>query len=373
MKKLNKVVAAALAVTVAVSFAATLAACNSTGGKEPQFTYKLVDDDAYSKQSYYRLTACKLPDGFSGEVEIPSTYEGKPVQELVYYSRSAGGTGQSVIYSEGELGDVTIKIPNTVRYISEYVFPLRSSSMKINFVDYGKVSESNYCSVEWFKYFGHDEHNIPNHTLYISAPIECESLTEINIPKGTFFEYGVAKQCTALADVNFEGNLAKGANVSFNGCSALTSLNVPATPDGILTLSDCQKIQTVKCGNGFKEVDWGSIDTHTDESGVTYKTDLKYIILPEGVKKVVCPPTDVDKDFAPSCKFNDFAGLFFNVNNSSDFGKDYGVQFKFNLARQDGDPRIAHSNSDVPGYAYYFSDTQISGAWHYVNEVPTKW
>ena len=146
----------------------------------------------------------------SGDVVIPSEFNGLPVKEIGFRAFD-----NSAITS--------VVIPNSVTIIGEYAFY------------YCK----NLASI-----------NIPNSITTISelAFNFCTSLTSIVIPDSvTTIGNGAFSRCTSLTSINIPNSVTTIGSSTFNDCSSLTSINIPnsVTTIDYSAFSNCSSLTNV--------------------------------------------------------------------------------------------------------------------------------
>ena len=156
-----------------------------TGEATYTATYNAVPLDFSDMGDYYRCNGLKN-NSYAGEVNIPSTWKGKPVQTIYEYG-FAGCTGIT-----------SVNIPSSVTDIGQRAF--RNSSI---------TSISIPGSVQ----------SIPEYICY-----NCSKLTNITLNEGTTVIGSYAFYGAAIRELKLVDSLATISGYSFGECSQLTRI-----------------------------------------------------------------------------------------------------------------------------------------------------
>ncbi len=213
---------------------------------EKVFTFEF---DAYS-QSYTVTGLVKEVGEFempsSGVLEIPSSYQGKPVTQI--------GSGAF----EGRTDIVgSVVIPDSVKTIKFNAFLGCSALTGINIPD--SVTE-----------IGSD------------AFSGCYALQSIIIPKCmTTIGNGVFRGCSTLTGINISDSVTEIESNAFLGCSSLASITIPdgVTSIGSSAFESCSALETVEISDTSQLTSIGT-DTFKNCSSLTS------INIPDGVTEI---------------------------------------------------------------------------------------
>lgn len=173
-------------------------------------SYKLMNNGTYELTKAYRI---------SENIEIPSTYKGKPVSSIGAEAFAFSGVYQVVI-------------PDSVKTINHRAFYYCTNLTSIT------ISSS-------VKEIG------------ISAFEGCKRLKSMTFPeKVRSLPQAVLKDCLALTAINFEGNMTSIGEWAFKNCKSLTTINLP---DGITeikqeTFKDCISLEELSLPIGLTSI-----------------------------------------------------------------------------------------------------------------------
>ena len=224
MKKKFLVVLLALVVASVSAFALT--ACGETTDDEKDKTtdngikYTLLADDTYEVSS-------GRGSDVSGEITIPSTYEGKSVTSI----------GKQSFYGNPRVTSVTI--PDSVKTIDEEAFKMCTKLVTVKMTD-SVTSIGKNAFAECYA---------------LSDVTLSSAITELN---STFFN------CRELTSITIPSGVRNIGDAAFIGCEGLESITLPAsvTRLGVNVFADCKKLTSINFG-GTKQ-QWNSI---TKENG----------------------------------------------------------------------------------------------------------
>lgn len=152
-------------------------------------------------------------------LEIPSRYNGKPVLKI---DSSAFNGCQSLL---------SVILPNTIVYISEYAFAHCTNLTRID-IKSGIISIGNYA-------------------FYC-----CDGLTSINLPDSlTSIGTDIFANCVSLENVTLPSGITSIKVREFSNCINLTSIFIPKSVTTIAdgAFNNCYNIQTVYYGGTSNE------------------------------------------------------------------------------------------------------------------------
>ncbi len=225
---------------------------------------------------------CTNTEALTGDIEIPSTLDGKNVVEL----------GSEAF--KGATNITKVVIPNTVKEIGLWAFQGCTSLSKIDLGNVERIKDSSFknctslTSVKLPKTLNKDASGAPflgctnlkeivlEEGMTVVPDYVCAStpITEIKIPN-TVKEIGLwaFKGCTSLSKIDL-GNVERIKDSSFKNCTSLTSVKLPKT-------------------------------LNKDASGAPFLgcTNLKEIVLEEGMTVVpdyVCASTPITEIKIPN-------------------------------------------------------------------------
>ena len=277
------------------------------------FTFSLNSD-----RKSYKVTGLAQDIGefempSSGVLEIPATYQGKPVTGIGYeaFSGRTDIAGSVVIPNgvtsiersafSGCSSLTEITIPEGVTSIRESTFYGCSSLTSINIPD-GVTSIGGEafsgCSAL-------TNITIPDSVTSIGqyAFRDCSALTSINIPEGVTSIGGYAfRGCSALTSINIPEGVTSIETETFSGCSGLTNITIP---DGVISIGTqafrgCSALTNITIPDGVKSIGisafygCSALTNITIPEGVTQIGDFAFkncsnltdITIPEGVTRV---------------------------------------------------------------------------------------
>lgn len=210
IKKKNLVVLLALVVVSVSAFALT--ACSETTDDEKDKTtdngikYTLLANDTYE------VTSGKGSD-VSGEITIPSTYEGKSVTSI----------GKQSFYGNPIVTSVTI--PDSVKTIGEEAFKMCNKLVTVKMTD-------SVTSI------GKD------------AFAECTVLSDITLSNAITELSGTFYNCKAITSFTVPSGVKRIVDAAFSGCDNMESVTIPAsvTKLGVSAFWGCSKLTSINFG-----------------------------------------------------------------------------------------------------------------------------
>ena len=232
-------------------------ACSS--GKKPMLQYDLNQDGESYAVSFHGT-------GVKGKIEIPSSYEGKPVTKIGDYAFS------------GCDGLTSVVVPDTVTEIGDCAFygcyKMTSANIPANVTEIGYRAFDGCGALASL--------TLPHGLTLIEGGAfrGCSSLTEITIPEGvTAIRENAFSACHALTGITVpEGVTSVGEN-AFSSCFNLQSVSLPSTLTriGSAAFSYCEKLTDVTLPEGI---------TSVEDSLFEYCEALNRVGLPDGVTAI---------------------------------------------------------------------------------------
>ncbi len=208
-----------------ITFLLLFSASVSIYGKEIE-----INGIRYSYNSYYdgnRATVISRPEGYSGEITIPST--------ITVSSQTYRVTSIQYSAFSGCSGLTSITIPLSVTSIGNSAFSgcsgLTSITIPSSVTSIGSTAFSG-CS-------GLISITIPSSVTSIESGtfMGCSGLTSIAIPENVISISGYTfRDCTSLTSVTIPENVISIGAYTFQNCTSLTSITIPA---GVTLIGDC--------------------------------------------------------------------------------------------------------------------------------------
>ena len=206
------------------------------GAKQEQFRFTAVPEG-------YCLSSYRPDIFFSGNVQIPDTYQGSPVTAI----------GDSAF--ENVAGLTRVQIPETVTKIGSYAFK-NCRQLK----DIALPSGLTTLNGESFK--------------------GCSSLMEILIPAGvTEIRGNTFENCTSLHTVQLHDKIVDIHAYAFSGCKKLKNITLPAKIKEVhtYTFANCTSLQQIEIPKGV---------TRIAARAFYHCTALCYVYIPDSVQQI---------------------------------------------------------------------------------------
>ena len=170
----------------------------------------------------------------STTLQIPSTYNGKPVKEIGAYG----------FYDSDSLTSVII--PNTIVSIGSYAFTDCDNLNNVEIPD-------SVTTIRKYAFQGCDgliEMIIPGSVASVSDNVfeGCSNLTSVTIQNGvTAINYEAFEYCSSLNNIVISDSVINIGSSAFSGCSSLTSVVIPdsVTSIGNEAFYDCSSLTSV--------------------------------------------------------------------------------------------------------------------------------
>ena len=177
---------------------------------ETDLTFELLEyGENQGGPNGYKITGCDL--NASGELVIPSEYNGKPVSLI----------GSNAFRNCTELTSITV--PDSVFEIMSYAFEGCTGLKTV------VINDVPYIGSEAF--------------------LGCTSLESVTLPNGIEeISYGMFEGCTSLASVTIPDTVTSIGEYAFEGCTGLTSITIPngVTDIGYYAFLNCSQNFAIK-------------------------------------------------------------------------------------------------------------------------------
>ncbi len=223
--------------------------------------------------------------GQDTEITVPSELDGYPVRYIGKY-----------VFAESDI--VSVKLPDTVFYLSEGVFYNCKKLKAIEFSDtLDTVGTSAFAGCTSLEYA-----DIPDsvNDIYSKAFEGCTALREITIPQScTYLHNNVFANCTALETVRLHSGVVSFGDYVFLNCTSLISINIPENIhhlsenafEGCVSLDSSLVPHTSVFTLDDVKLSYNKVITMEVPEGTTEISDnysgyikLEKVILPDGLK-----------------------------------------------------------------------------------------
>ena len=330
-----------------------------------------TDGIVYSRYSGFD-SGYYIVRGYSGteiNVKIPSVYNDLPVKHIDSSAFWSCSSLNSVVIGNGvtSIGDrafsgcsslMSIEIPNSVTSIGSRAFEHCRYLTSIEIPD--SVTSIGFSAFEYCSSLTSIE--IPNGVTSIgsSAFCYCSNLTSVVIPDSVMsIGDNAFNGCSSLTEIVIPDDVTSIGDNAFNGCSSLTSITIPdsATSIGNFAFYNCSSLMSIVISDGV---------TSIGDNAFGLCSSLTEIVIPNDVASIGYRAFDgcssltsiVIPDSVTSIGFSAFSGCSSLTIYCEAASKPSGWSSYWN-----------DSNRPV----YWYSETQKSGCWHYVDGVVTKW
>ena len=248
----------------------------------------------------YTVTGLANPIGefempSSGVLEIPATYQGKPVTKIAqkaFEDRTdivgsvviPDGVTEIEIHAFQGCSELeSISISEGLRKISSGAFYGCSALVEVNLPStLIEILGSNFYGGAFQNCSSLSRIVIPEGVTFIgeSAFRGCSSLTEITIPEGvTSIRESTFYGCSSLTSINIPDGVTSIGGEAFSGCSALTNITIPdsVTSIGQYAFRDCSALTSINIPEGVTSI-----------GGYAFRgcSALTSINIPEGVTSI---------------------------------------------------------------------------------------
>ncbi len=230
------------------------------------FDYLYFSSNPDGSDTYY-VSGCS-PE-ISGEVIIPSTYEGKPVKYIGYNAFNECEEITSVIISDGiekidigafgmctQLASVTL--PDSLKEIGYMAFHWCSNLSSINLPD--SIESIGYAAFEKTPIYDNEE-NWEDFALYVSnhlIKVDSKASGTFSIKPGTktIASEAFKNYCTDITSVIIPSGVVAVGTRAFDGCSNISTLWFPDSLKRIelQAFQNCENLKTIRIGPGIKKL-----------------------------------------------------------------------------------------------------------------------
>lgn len=245
----------------------------------------------------YMITGCDL--NASGELVIPSEYNGKPVTQI----------GYEAFKDCTKLTSITV--PDSVFEIMSNAFEGCTGLKTV------VINDVPYINSEVF--------------------LGCTSLESVTLPNGIEkISYGMFKDCTSLEAAPIPNSVTAIRGSAFEGCTSLTSVTIP---DSVAEIDDsafknCKKITSVTIPDSIDYIDNGAFENCTGLTSITIPDSVTAIYGSAfagctGLTSVTIPGsvTEIDSSAFNYCN-PDLVIVTPAYSVAHDYARDNSIKFK---------------------------------------------
>jgi uncharacterized repeat protein (TIGR02543 family) len=306
------------------------------------------------------------------KIEIPATYEGKPVTAI----------GDYAFQAFNKLSSVTI--PDSVTTIGDYAFNACSRLSDITIPNsVTSISEGT------FSYSGLSNITIPDSVTTIGehAFYYCTSLSNITIPDSvTTIGEAAFGYCTSLSGVTISNSVTTINDFTFCDCTSLSTITIP---DSVTTIGEyafvrCSALTSAIIGDSVITIECGAFGNCTNLTSISFPSSITSI--EDYVFEYCSNLTDVEYKGT----FNDWQQIYISPSNTEllsllihcsdgkkctvtlDNNNDWGTNSI--VANEYG---TTLPIPDDPYRAYYkfdgwYKDSSCNEAWDFMNDTTTS-
>jgi hypothetical protein len=251
----------------------------------------------------------------------------------------------------------SVVLPDYMEKIGDGAFfdceSLKSISLPESLQVIGENAFQNCDSLEYNEKDGLDYLGSANNKyLLLMKPVDATAITTAPIASGTtLLNYSCLANCTKLTSVSFPAStILQGVPTdAFTGCTALDSFTVDAANQTMSAIDGCI---TDKKQKTLRIFPMGRTGTYTIPASIAVIYGAAFTNCPN-LTGLVVPTTVTYIDYGA---FDGCSGLTI-------------------YAQATAQPQTWNQgwNTNFSGKVCYYSETQTTGCWHFVNNVPTAW
>ncbi len=273
MKKRYKILSIILALVILLSSIITISIVSSSAAE------KFTDENGieWKVTENYPGWAIEPADksSISGDIAVPSEYNGKPINMLGPDHAFANCTNLT-----------SITIPDSVNVIGGYAFYNCSNLTAVDIPD--SVTRIDYHT--FYNCSNLSTIDIPDSVTFIGTRTfaNCTSLTSIKLPSGLkTIGTLIFENCTSLTSIELPNGINDIGNNAFENCTGLTHISIPdsVTEIGSCAFQDCENLTSIKLSKNI---------TTIKKSTFSGCSSLTSIEIPDGV-------TSVEKEAFKEC------------------------------------------------------------------------
>lgn len=223
-----------------------LAPCFLSAATINDLKFTLINGD-----TEYSVSALD-PNTIAGAVNIPATYNGKPVTEI-----GPNAMGGSVINPVYQPAITSVTIPSSIKVIRDEAFYTCRFLTTVTFAPGSQLTTiQNHAFASCPALASIDLPDSLTH-LGTSAFSGCSSLTSIDLSQtGLTHATGAFSGCTSLISVLLPDTLTNIGYGEFSDCNALTSIEIPqsVTSIGIQAFQYCEALTSIVIPQGVTSI-----------------------------------------------------------------------------------------------------------------------